>query len=158
MVYHNIPPVWSRDSAILILGSFPSVKSREAQFFYAHPQNRFWRVLAALLNSPLPLTVGEKTELLLSNGIALWDVAAKCEIKGSSDASLKNVIANDIKSIIDASKIDRVFTNGRAAEKLYERLVFPQTRIRALCLPSTSPSNARFSFETLLKEWAVILP
>ena len=156
--YHNIPPVWSENSNTLILGSFPSVKSREQAFFYAHPQNRFWRVLAALFDSPVPETVPEKKALLLENSLALWDVVSSCDIKGSSDVSLKRAKPNDIVHILNNSRVSRVFTNGKTAFALYEKLVYPETRLHAFYLPSTSPANMQFSFEALLREWRAILP
>ncbi|MBQ7623915.1 MAG: DNA-deoxyinosine glycosylase [Clostridia bacterium] len=155
--FHNIPPVWSESSKTLILGSFPSVKSREQAFFYAHPQNRFWRVLAALYGTPVPETVPEKKALLQSNSLALWDVVSSCDIKGSSDVSLKNARPNDIGHILKNSRVSRVFTNGKTAFSLYEKLIFPETRVHALYLPSTSPANMQFSFEALLREWRAIL-
>ncbi len=156
MVYHNIDPVWDGRSKALVLGSFPSVKSREQAFFYAHPQNRFWRVLAALYGESVPLTVGEKKAFLLKNRIALWDVVSSCDINGSSDASLKNARPNDIGYILENSRVTRVFTNGNTAFSLYEKLVYPKTLVHALPLPSTSPANMRLSFEDLLREWRAV--
>lgn len=153
---HPIPPVWNRESRVLVLGSFPSVKSRETGFFYGHSQNRFWRVLAAVFDSPLPGTIEEKKRLLLENKIALWDVIASCEISGSSDSSIRNVKPNDILPIIRESRISAVFANGNTAERLYEKYVFPSVKIRAAVLPSTSPANARFTLEMLIESWSVI--
>ncbi len=157
MVVHPIPPVFDRNSRILILGSFPSVKSREACFFYAHPQNRFWRVLGALTKRPVPQTVPQKRELLLSEGIALWDVIASCEIAGSLDSSIKNVIPNDMSKILDTADIKCVFANGKKAAQLYQKLIWPVTKRKAVCLPSTSPANAACSLEMLIRSWSVIL-
>ena len=153
MVIHNIPPVYDENSRILILGSFPSVKSREQAFFYGHPQNRFWKMLAAVLNSEKPQTVTEKKALLLQNGIALWDVISSCEIDGSADASIKNVVPNDICSVLKAAPIEKIIVNGKTAEKYYNKFIFPATCIRAVCLPSTSPANARVTLETLTEIW-----
>ena len=156
MVIHPIPPVYDKRSTILILGSFPSVKSREASFFYGHPQNRFWKVLAAVWDANEPHTVEEKIELLLSNGIALWDVIASCEIQGSSDSSIRNVVPNDIGIILNAAKINRIYVNGKTAEKYYQKYLFPGIGIEAVCLPSTSPANAAWTLDNLIDAWRVI--
>lgn len=157
MEYHNIPPVFDSNSEILILGSFPSVKSREAEFFYAHPQNRFWRLISDIYNSPCPVTVSQKKELLLSNRIALWDVIKSCDIKGSSDSSIKNAVPNDIKYLLDNSNITRIFCNGALSYKLYNKYIFDVTNISAFKLPSSSPANATLSYENLRKLWTEIL-
>jgi len=156
MVVHNIPPLYDENSRVLILGSFPSVKSREGRFFYNHPQNRFWRVLAAVLKTPVPETIEDKRRMLLSNRIALWDVIESCEIKGSDDSSIRAVTANDINIILKAAPIARVFTNGGTAHRLYRRLCEEKTGLKALCLPSTSPANAAYSLETLIEKWSVV--
>ena len=153
---HNIPPVWDGRSRVLILGSFPSVKSREGQFFYHHPQNRFWRVLAAVLGCEVPGTIPEKKAMLLAHGVALWDVIASCEITGSSDSSIRNVVPADLCRITDTSPIEKIFTNGGTADKLYRKYCRPQTQMDAIRLPSTSPANAAWSFERLLTEWKQI--
>ena len=153
MTVHNIEPVYDKQSRILILGSFPSVKSREAQFFYAHRQNRFWKVLAAVFACDVPQTVGEKKRLLLENHIALWDVIASCEITGSSDTSIKNVVPNDLSVITDTAKIEAVFCNGTKAFDLYNRFIYPNTGKPAVKLPSTSPANAAKSLDELTKIW-----
>ena len=111
-VKHEIPPIYNQNSKILILGSFPSVKSRESQFFYHHPQNRFWKVLSSVLDKDTPITIDEKKDFLLDNNIALWDVIASCYIEGSSDSSIKNVVANDLNKIIDTCDIKQIFCNG----------------------------------------------
>lgn len=154
---HNIAPIWDENSRILILGSFPSVKSREAAFFYAHPQNRFWRVLSDLFGENVPETAEEKRSMLLKNGIALWDVIASCEISGSSDSSIKNAVPNDISEILSKSKISRIFVNGGTAARLYDKYILPKTGIAAVKLPSTSPANASASLEKLTEEWKIIL-
>lgn len=154
---HNIAPVWDENSRILILGSFPSVKSREAQFFYAHKQNRFWRVLSAILGENVPESMDEKRAMLLRHGIALWDVIASCEISGSSDSSIKNAVPNDISEILSKSNVMRIFANGNTAFRLYEKYIFPKTGIPAKKLPSTSPANAGMSEEKLTGEWKAIL-
>ena len=144
---HNIPPVYDSESHILILGSFPSVKSREEGFFYGHKQNRFWRVLSALLCEPLPLTVNEKKAMLHKHHIALWDVIASCEISGSSDNSIKAVIPNDIQAILKECPNIKIFVNGKTAECYYKKYMLKATGREALTLPSTSPANAAWSFE-----------
>jgi len=153
---HNIPPVFDENSRVLILGSFPSVKSREQEFFYAHPRNRFWRVAASAAGCAVPRTVEEKKSFLLRNHIALWDVIASCDISGSSDSSIRNVTANDIKSIIDNSRVSAVYANGTTAYRLYNRFVYPALGINAVLLPSTSPANARMTEEELISEWKKI--
>ncbi len=155
-VTHPLSPVYDEHSRILILGSFPSVKSREEGFYYGHPQNRFWKVLSKLLDIELPKTVEEKEKMLTEEHIALWDVIAECEICGSSDSTISSVISNDISSISDTADIKAVFTNGSVAAKLYERYVYPISKVKAVPLPSTSPANAAYSFDRLCKEWSVI--
>ncbi len=155
---HPIPPTFDSSSRILILGSFPSVKSRESGYFYGHPQNRFWRLLAALFESSLPVTNEEKQSFLLQNHIALWDVIASCDITGSSDASIKNVIANDLSVILEAAPIQKIFTNGKKADALYKQYIFPKIGRPAVCLPSTSPANAAWTLDKLCQAWKVILP
>ena len=155
-IFHPIAPVWDENSKVLILGSFPSVKSRENGFFYGHKQNRFWKVLAAVFDCNVPETIEEKKRLLLQNGVALWDVIASCDITGSADSSIKNAKPNDILPIIMKSKITAVFVNGNTAAKLYEKYLFSETKIKAIVLPSTSPANARFTLEMLVERWKVI--
>lgn len=153
---HPIPPLYNKESRLLILGSFPSVKSREQAFFYGHPQNRFWRVVAEIFESPVPDTIDEKKRLILNNRLALWDVIAECEITGSSDSSIKAVIPNDIGKIISDSDIKAIFVNGRTAEKYYIRYTEHIIGKKAVCLPSTSPANAAWSLERLCGEWKII--
>ena len=156
MQQHNIDPVWDENSIILILGSFPSVKSREQQFFYAHPHNRFWRVLAEVTDTPLAQTADEKKKILLQCRIALWDVIRSCDITGSSDSSIKNVVPNDLGIILSNSSVGRIFTNGATADRLYNKYCEKQTGIAAVRLPSTSPANASYSLERLVQEWKII--
>ena len=156
MILHNIPPLYSKASQTLILGSFPSVKSREQLFFYGHPQNRFWRVTAAVYGSEAPGTIPEKKEFLLSHGIALWDVIASCEITGSSDSSIKNVAVNDLSPIFAASDIKRIFVNGQTAKRFYDRYTKPLVGREAAVLPSTSPANAAWTFDKLVTAWQII--
>ena len=155
---HPIPPTYDANSRILILGSFPSVKSREVGYFYGHPQNRFWRVMGALLSGVgAESSVDEKRSFLLANKIALWDVIESCEITGSSDASIKNVVPNDLSRIFEAAAIEKIFTNGKTAEKLYRKYIFPKNGRESICLPSTSPANAAWTFEKLCAAWKAIL-
>ena len=155
-VVHPIPPVFDENSEVLILGSFPSVKSREAGFFYGHPQNRFWRVMAAVFNAALPCSVSEKKEFLLSHGVALYDVVGSCEIVGSSDSSIRRVIPADLMPILSGSRVTRIFTNGATADALYRKYQLPLTGIPAVRLPSTSPANAAWSSDRLVGAWQVI--
>ena len=155
-VVHPIPPVYDANSRVLILGSFPSVKSREAQFFYGHPQNRFWRVLSAVFGEAAGETAAEKTAFLLRHRVALWDVIGACEIEGSADSSIKNAVPTDLSAILDAGRVTRVFTNGKTADRLYRQFQLPQTGIEAVCLPSTSPANAQWSFARLCGAWQVV--
>lgn len=156
MVIHNIEPLFDKNSKTLILGSFPSVKSREAGFFYAHPQNRFWKVIAGVFGEDVPLTVADKKALILNNGLALYDSVYSCEINGSSDSSMKNVVPSDLTPIIQNSKITKVFVNGRTAEKYYVKYSLNDTCINGVVLPSTSPANATWSLERLIDEWSII--
>lgn len=153
---HTIAPVYDENSRILILGSFPSVKSREAAFFYGHPQNRFWRVLAAVLGEDTPQTAAEKKSLLLRHGVALWDVIASCDIAGSSDASITNVVPNDLSRILDAAPVRRIFCNGGTAYRFYRRYD-EAVWGKAEALPSTSPANARSSVQALTERWRAAL-
>lgn len=156
MLIHPIPPVYDANSRILILGSFPSVKSREQGFFYGHPQNRFWRVTAAVFGDETPVTVPERRAFLLRHGVALWDVIAACEITGSSDASIRNPEINDLRPILEAAPIRAIFVNGQTAAKLYRRYAEPLTGRPAYPLPSTSPANAAWSLERLIEAWQAI--
>lgn len=153
---HEFEPVYDEHSEVLILGTFPSVKSRENQFYYGHPQNRFWKVIAALTESEVPQTIEEKKKLLLENHIAIWDVIAQCDIAGSSDSSIKNVVPADIGGVLKNSNIKKIYANGNTAKKLYDRYVLPKVQIEIAGLPSTSPANAGYSLERLVESWKVI--
>lgn len=155
-IIHPFPPLFDKNSKTLILGSFPSVKSRETMFFYGHPQNRFWRLLALLCNEEVPQSVEQKTELVLSHNLALWDSIHSCTIVGSSDSSVRDVVPNDLSVILKNSKVDRIFCNGALSHKMYMKYIFPTTGIEAAKLPSTSPANAAFSLEKLAQHWKVI--
>lgn len=153
---HQFEPVYDADSRVLILGTFPSVKSRENQFYYGHPQNRFWKVMAGLTGQPVPQTVGQKKQLLLDQHIAIWDVIQRCDIEGSSDSSIRNVVPCDLTAILRGSRIRAIFANGATAAKLYEKHQKKQTDMDIITLPSTSPANAAYRLEDLLQAWAVI--
>lgn len=157
-VIHPIPPVFDRQSRILILGSFPSVKSREGCFFYHHPQNRFWKVLAQVTNSAPVQTIEEKRDFLIKNRIAVWDVIASCTIEGSSDSTIKNVIPNDLSEILGRAPVRQIFCNGNASFRYYRKYQEKATGKPAICLPSTSPANAAWSLDRLTAEWKKIRP
>lgn len=150
---HTFDPVFDEESKILILGSFPSVKSRENQFFYGHPQNRFWKVMANVLNWEVPETIEEKKEMLLTNHVAVWDVIASCSIIGSSDTSIKDVVVNDFSRILENSKVEHIYVNGGKAYELYHKYAEKITGMKAVKLPSTSPANAAWNLEKLQKAW-----
>lgn len=152
-VDHPFPPVVDENCRTLILGSFPSVKSREDGFFYGHPQNRFWKMMAVILGEPIPTDIAAKRNMLLKHHISLWDVVASCSIEGSSDASIKNAIPVDIARVIDTATIQRIICNGALSGKLYNRYLEPLTGIEALVLPSTSPANAAWSLDRLIAAW-----
>lgn len=156
-VEHTFEPVYDKDSRILILGSFPSVKSRENQFYYGHPQNRFWKILANVTGEALPDTIKEKKAMLLRHHIAVWDVIQSCDIIGSSDSSIKNAVPADIGRIVDESRITKIFVNGDKAYQLYRKYCEPDTGITAVRLPSSSPANAAFSLDKLTDVWGGLL-
>lgn len=156
-VKHTFEPVYDENSKILILGSLPSVKSREQGFYYGHPQNRFWKVLAKLLEWEEPVSIEEKKKMLLENKIAIWDVLESCDIQGSSDSSIKNPVAADIPGLLKRTKIDKIYVNGTTAGKYYKKYVFPLTGMEAVVLQSTSPLNCRYNMEKLAKNWEVVL-
>ena len=156
-IVHSFEPVYDKDSEILILGTLPSVKSRENNFYYGHKQNRFWKVLATLLKEPVPDTIEEKKAMLLAHRIALWDVIQSCDIKGSSDSSIKNVQPTDIGMILEKTNMTQIYANGNKAGQLYKRYQFPVTGIEATVLPSTSPANAAWSLARLCEAWKTIL-
>ncbi len=155
-IKHPIPPVYDQNSKILILGSFPSVKSREGCFFYHHPQNRFWKTLAAVLEQPLPASIEEKKIFLLKNHIAVWDTIASCTIEGSSDSSIKDVVPNDLSCILSEAPELQIFCNGATSHQYYRKYQEKLTGRQALRLPSTSPANAAWSLDRLKDEWSII--
>ncbi len=156
MIIHPIQPVYDKDSKVLILGSFPSVKSREEGFFYGHPQNRFWKVTASIFNEEIPRTPQEKKAFLIRNHIALWDVIGSCDIEGSSDSSIRNVKVNDISMILTTADIMTIYLNGKKAYHLYQKYMQPVINREGICLPSTSPANAAWNIDKLKQAWNVI--
>ena len=153
-ITHPFPPLYDEASGILVLGSFPSVKSREQQFFYGHPQNRFWKVIAAVFGAPVPETIDEKRALILSKHLALYDTIFSCEIEGSSDASIKNAVPTDLSPILQTARIEKICCNGSKSYELYQKYQLPRTGIPAVKLPSTSPANAAWSLDRLTRTWA----
>ncbi|AEE15491.1 DNA-deoxyinosine glycosylase [Treponema brennaborense] len=156
-IEHPLDPVYDGGSRFLILGTMPSPVSREKSFYYSHPQNRFWQVLSAVFDVPIPFSIEDKVKLILTHKLALWDVLASCEIKGADDASIKNPIANDFGALLAAAPVERIFTTGQQAYKLYTKLCLPVTGIEAEPLPSTSPANrGRFPLNKLIEEYTVL--
>ena len=156
-IIHPFPPLYDEHSEILILGSLPSVKSREQMFFYGHPQNRFWKVLSAVLGETLPTTIEEKKQMLLRNHIALWDTIYGCDIIGSSDSSIRNVVPTDLNRILAESAVSRIYCNGKTSGKYFEKYQQKILGMEAQVLPSTSPANAAYSVEKLISVWAEAL-
>ncbi|MDY6285784.1 MAG: DNA-deoxyinosine glycosylase [Lachnospiraceae bacterium] len=155
-IIHPFPPFVREDARILILGSFPSVKSREQKFFYGHPQNRFWKVMAGVCGCPVPGTIDEKKAFLAQNHIALWDTIHSCTILGSSDSSIRDVVPNDLTPILDKADIREIYCNGGTSYRLYEKYLRQQTGREAVKMPSTSPANAAWSVDRLMQAWSVI--
>lgn len=155
-IVHPIEPFYQENSKILILGSFPSVKSREQMFFYGHSQNRFWKVISSIFKEKTPNSIDEKKILLKNNGIALWDVIHSCEITGSSDSSIKNVVPNDISKILENTNVGKIFVNGKTAKAYYDKYIKNEIGRDAICLPSTSPANAAWSLDKLVDAWSQI--
>ncbi len=148
-VVHPFPPCYDKNSRILILGSFPSVKSREMGFYYGHPQNRFWKVLESIFKEEIKEDVPSRRNFLLRHQIACFDVIYECDITGSSDSSIENAICTDIRKILKESKITRILTNGKMAHRLYQKYMLEKVKIEDCCMPSTSSANAGCSLETL---------
>lgn len=155
-VIHEFQPVFNEDSRILMLGTMPSPKSREVGFYYGHPRNRFWKVVAEVCGEEMPETKEERIAFALRNRIAVWDVLAGCEIKGADDSSIRNPVPNDMNVILKHANVRAVFTTGMKAWQLYKRYCYPQTGIEAVPLPSTSPANCRMSYEELYEAYSVI--
>ena len=156
-IRHEFDPVYDRNSEILILGTLPSVKSREQRFYYGHKQNRFWKVIAALYGEAVPVTIEEKKKILLRHHIALFDVIAECDIAGSSDSTIRNVVPTDLSVILKQAPVRKIFANGNKAYDLYMKYSYEKTGMEACRLPSTSPANAAYQMERLLQSWKVIL-
>lgn len=156
-VTHPLPPIYDAHSRVLILGTMPSPRSRAEGFYYAHPQNRFWRVLGQVLGRPFPPDNAGRIRLLLASGIALWDVLAQCQIDGAQDASIRAPVANDLSLILQAAPIRAIFTTGKTAEKWYQKLLLPQTGMPAILLPSSSPANCAVPMEKMVESYSRIL-
>ena len=156
-VTHEFGPFYDENSKILILGSIPSPKSRELGFYYMHSQNRFWKVISSVFNEEVPISIDDKKQLLKKCNIALWDVLESCDIDGASDSSIKNPIPNDIEVILNNSKVEKIYTTGKTAYKLYNKYILNKIGIEATCLSSTSPANAKMSLEELIDEYKNIL-
>ncbi|MBR3057603.1 MAG: DNA-deoxyinosine glycosylase [Clostridiales bacterium] len=148
--------LFDASSRVLVLGSFPSVKSRESQFFYGHPQNRFWKVLAEVFGEEVPKTIPKKREFLLRNHVAVWDVIHSCDIVGSSDASIRNVVPNDIGKILSQANIEAIYVNGKTAAGYYKKYLEKQVGREAILLPSTSPANAAWNLDRLVEAWSIL--
>ena len=155
-VVHDFDPIFNKESRVLMLGTMPSPKSRETGFYYGHPRNRFWKVLADVCREEQPQTREDKIAFALRNHIAVWDVLAGCEIRGADDSSIRNPVANDMSRILDAADIKAIFTTGTKAAQLYKRYCYPKTGIEAAVLPSTSPANCRISYEELYRAYEKI--
>ena len=153
-IRHTFEPVFDNNSEILILGSLPSVKSREQGFYYGHPRNRFWLVMSELLKSEVPVTIEEKKQMLLFGHVAIWDVISECDIKGSSDSSIKNVVPADIGHLLRQTNIRQIFTNGSTAGRLYRKYVQEKAGRKIVVLPSTSSANAAYSLQRLVDDWS----
>lgn len=155
-IIHPIPPFYDSTSKVLILGSFPSIKTRESGFFYGHPQNRFWKLMAELFDTDRPETIEEKKKLLKDHHLALWDSIRSCDIIGSSDSSIKNVVPNDLSEIVNKADIRLIITNGKKSDEIYRKYCMEQTGREAVCLPSTSPANAAWTLDRLKDRWSII--
>ena len=155
-IIHTIPPVYDENSRVLILGTMPSPKSRQANFYYGNPQNRFWRVLASVRGEEVPQSKEDKIRFLLRNRIALWDTLSSCDITGAADSSIKNAVPNNLSAVLDTADIKMIFTTGKTAYKFYRKYQFKETGADAVCLPSPSPANARTGIEKLIEEYKII--
>ncbi|MGL4741999.1 MAG: DNA-deoxyinosine glycosylase [Sarcina sp.] len=155
-IKHTFEAIFNANSKVLILGTLPSVKSREVDFYYGHPQNRFWKVIAAITREENYSTIEEKKKMLLDNNIAIWDTISSCDIVGSSDSSIANVIPVDLSIILEKCDIKKIYVNGGKAYELYNKYLLNKTGIEAIKLPSTSPANARWNLEKLIDEWSIL--
>ncbi len=156
-ILHPLKPLYNQDSKILILGSFPSIKTREYGFFYGHPQNRFWPILEVLFNEELTRDIEQRREFILKNKIALYDSIYQCDIIGSSDASIQNVVPSDLSEVFENADIKQVFCNGATSYKYYKKYHAKKSGIKGISLPSSSPANARYRLDDLVREWSQIL-
>ena len=156
-VTHEFPALYDRESRVLLLGSIPSPKSREMAFYYGHPQNRFWKVMATVLGESVPETIAQKKAMLKKHHVALWDVLDSCTIVGASDTSIEDPVVNNIKELVKKSKVTRIFCTGATAHKLYQKLCAKDVGIDAIKLPSTSPANCAVSLERLVEEYKKVL-
>lgn len=156
-VTHEFPALYDRESQVLMLGSIPSPKSREMAFYYGHPQNRFWKVMATVLGESLPETIAQKKAMLKKHHVALWDVLDSCTIVGASDTSIEDPVVNNIKELVEKSKVTRIFCTGATAHKLYQKLCAKDVGIVAIKLPSTSPANCAVSLEKLIEAYKKVL-
>ena len=156
-VMHEFPALYDRESRVLLLGSIPSPKSREMAFYYGHPQNRFWKVMAIVLGESVPETIAQKKAMLKKHHVALWDVLDSCTIVGASDTSIEDPVVNNIKELVEKSKITRIFCTGATAYNLYQKFCAKEVGIDAVKLPSTSPANCAVSLEKLIEAYKVIL-
>lgn len=158
MVRHTFEPIFDKNSRVIILGTMPSVKSREAGFYYMNPQNIFWKTLSDILKCSFPVSIPDKKDMLLNHNIAIWDVLQSCEIEGSLDSTIKNPVPNDLSEIFITAKIKAVFTNGKKATSLYKKYCKAMLGLESIYLPSTSPANKAISYDEIRKEWMQILP
>lgn len=154
---HVFDPCFDSNSRILILGSFPSLKSREEAFYYAHPQNRFWKVLGCVFNENVGESKNDREAFILSHGLALYDVIEQCLISGSSDASIKEVIPANLAPFFEKAHISRILLNGKTATRYFKKYQKEKEGIEVVSLPSTSPANAACSLEQLVREWKPFL-
>ena len=155
-IIHPLLPTYDSNSRVLILGSFPSVKTREMGYFYGHPQNRFWKVAAAIFQEEVPATIEERHAFLLRNRVALWDSIRQCTITGSSDSSIRDVVPNDLSPILKAAPIEQIYCNGQKSWEMFHRYIEPLIGRTAIVLPSTSPANAAWSLDRLIEAWSII--
>lgn len=156
-IIHPLKPLYDKNSKILILGSFPSIKTRESGFFYGHKQNRFWKVLSEIFKKEIDEDISKRRKFLLDNKIAVWDSIYKCDIIGSSDSSIKEVVPTNLSEIFEKSDINKVFCNGNTSYKYYEMYQEKQFGYKAFKMPSTSPANAMYSLDKLVESWKIIL-
>lgn len=156
-ITHGFGPVFDGESRVLILGTMPSPKSREQQFYYAHPQNRFWKVLAVLFGEEIPIGTEERRNFALRHHLALWDVLSECDITGASDSSIRNPVPSDLSTVLKEAPIRAIFTTGKTADRFYRKFFAGTIALPEFCLPSTSPANAACSFSVLTEEYQKIL-